>query len=60
MSRSANGAGYSQFHDVSVSCSGGPATGVPAVNEIGTRKRTPWSLASTVPSWFVSVKNCTT
>ena len=37
----------------------GPATGVPLAKEIGTRKSTPWSLASTAPSWFVSVKNCT-
>jgi len=41
MRRSAAGDGYSQFHDVSVSCSGAPTTGVPDVNEIGTRKRIP-------------------
>jgi hypothetical protein len=33
--RSTNGAGYSQFHEVSVSCSGGPATGAP----LGKRDR---------------------
>ena len=50
MSRSEAGAGYWQFQDVSVSCSGVPLVAPLAPSAMGTRKSTPLSFASMTPS----------